>query len=726
MAPSYSYYKRSTSDKGVPVYNFYTGAEEDPNTPSFIAPTGGFADSFVNRLEDRTDPPAEAYADPGMSLPPKYGEYDQRIAQQGATPPGKDPAAAPPAPSMSLPDAPVTPEDPPNQSVQPPAQTPAAPATPAGTGTGVGIPRRGLPRDRGAAPFRAPTTRVGALADEVAQGKHGDLSITTEGSSSSQESGEKRIYTPEAQEIINRLNERMDKQEAAFAEAEQARRYHEDEARKLEYSKRAVDEEFDKKAAELEKKRLEAVQKYHDESEAARKALKDPKDYWKDKGVGSQILMGIAVALGAFGTRPGEENQGVKILNDALDNHMRMRENQYRKALEGRDITNEEYSLMQQRLAVDRIQALKQVHYQVADQIAQSLNPTYRKEFMDDALADIDSLEVAPLTWQQQVQEDMGKGGSYSPYSPNPIFTPNALEIAHGGIPQAAAASTAGGSPQGKAAPRAPASPAEVARGKRDSAALDRAGAPVDAALKRGTVTAPIPGINGKPGNTDTIRAVPPATQQVDMSRQPGDGRAPLRTAPVAPVERGSAAPERPAPVQPPTPAPAPKEGRTRTPGVVETPQGRRAAADLERVGKGASAALDTFGGTAGDTVSTRLDPALQKADALKALKDYNTRMEQYRSGFLKERPAPLSPEQLRVLFQGVQEEVKATPKEEKTSKQKGTPAMTPAQRAALEALQRIQRGADKAAAGGPSVGGVTSTPAERSVLENWKKKGGK
>lgn len=615
MAPIYSYYKRSTSDKGVPMYNFYTGAEEDPNTPSFTAPTGGFADSFVNKLEDRTDPPADAYADPGMSLPPKYGEYDQRIALQSgdADPNGKDPAAAPPAPSMSLPDAPATPAAEPNQSVQPPAQTPAT-----GTGTGatggVGIPRRGLPGDRGAAPFRAPTTRVGALADEVAQGKHGDLSITTEGSSSSQESGEKRIYTPEAQEIINRLNERMDKQEAAFAEAEQARRYHEDEARKLEYSKRAVDEEFDKKAAELEKKRLEAVQKYHDESEAARKALKDPKDYWKDKGVGSQILMGIAVALGAFGTRPGEENQGVKILNDALDNHMRMRENQYRKALEGRDITNEEYSLMQQRLAVDRIQALKQVHYQVADQIAQSLNPTYRKEFMDDALADIDSLEVAPLTWQQQVQEDMGKGGSYSPHSTNPSSTPNALEIAHAGIPQAAAASTAGGSPQGKAAPRAPASPAEVARGKRDSAALDRAGAPVDAALKRGT---------------------------------------------------------------------------------------------------------------AGDT-STRLDPALQKAEALKALKDYNTRMAQYRSGFLKERPAPLSPEQLRVLFQGVQEEVKATPKEEKTSKQKGTPAMTPAQRAALEALQRIQRGADKAAAGGPSVGGVTSTPAERSVLESWKKKGGK
>lgn len=333
--PSYSFYKRGQTDAGVPTYDFFKGDEDE--APSLTLPQGGYADQFITKIPERNEP-------------------DMRLAQN------MPPQGAQPAPTGGA----------------------AAPAPPPPGSAGGGAPNGGsggkkAPEDLDfwtpPAGLRAPTGSRSADFDPNSPDWDSRVTNTT---GSSQESGTKRVLSKDAQTDIQRFEGMAAGSLNDIKLREGAVSFLQDQARQAELQKIPVERQYDDREKALEAERQKRVDEIEKELEQERLKSKNPNDFWDSRDTKSSIALGIGMALGAFATRPGEENQGARVLNDAMNRHMRNREEQVRKLYEKRGRTRENYADMQARLEAERRQALKQIQYQVADFVLQSENPRVR------------------------------------------------------------------------------------------------------------------------------------------------------------------------------------------------------------------------------------------------------------------------------------------------------------------------------------------------------------
>lgn len=345
MAPTYPFYRRD-EQAGVPVYKFYKSEDDNEQEPSFVSPVTPGVDDMVKRLQEMPKNPGDRYAQ--MGLPPLKPPTD----------PLPDPPPEPTNPATPPPK--VTPDPPPGQQADP-----------------FDWNKRRFEESSAASNASSSSTSTGIVEQQ-------------------------RFLTKDAEDSFKQAQRAAAEKDKASAEYRAWQRYHEDQARQLEYTKRNRELEYDEKEVALEKQRRAALEEREKETEVFRQRLKNPQDFWGSKSTADQIVLSIAVALGTLGTRPGQENQGVKVLNDALNRHQEFLQDSYRKTLEKRGRTKETFDEMQSRLMAERRQALQQVQYQVADQIARSLNPVERKAFWDYTLNDIFD---TPL--QGQVKKDV-------------------------------------------------------------------------------------------------------------------------------------------------------------------------------------------------------------------------------------------------------------------------------------------------------------------------------
>ena len=386
--PSYSFYKRGQTDAGVPTYDFFKGEEDE--APSLTLPQGGYADQFITKIPERNEPDmrlaqnGSSASGAATSAPPK------NYSDPNDEPP---PAATPAAPRSTAPVTAATSAPPKNYSDPndpPPSAPPPAAAKPTpGGGGGAPPPWRPAPAAAPAAPPPGP------LDDPF--NKNLDA-VQTRGESSTQESGTRRVLSPgseaEYQDKVARKQEELEKLQLR----EGAVSFLQDQARQAELQKIPVERQYDARERALEAERQKRVDEIEKELEQERLKSKNPNDFWDSRDTKSSIALGIGMALGAFGTRPGEENQGTRVLNDAMNRHMRNREETVRKLYEKRGRTRENYADMQARLEAERRQALKQIQYQVADFVLQSENPRVRaaakKQIRDEINANTDLREM--------------------------------------------------------------------------------------------------------------------------------------------------------------------------------------------------------------------------------------------------------------------------------------------------------------------------------------------
>jgi hypothetical protein len=341
--PSYSFYKRGQTDEGVPTYDFFKGDADE--APSLTLPQGGYADQFITKIPERNEP-------------------DMRLAQNGA---GGDAGTDKPVGGAAG-GAAGTPQ--PDGGAGGKNGTGGEPPKPLGGDTTP-------PKPPGTSPIPGFGGSFGGDGGPIPTAEQ----IRKEAQGSSSESGTRGVLSPNDETALKDAWKWRDEGLREQQRADLARKVYEDNAREWQFSKLWKEREFDKKDVDLERDRAARVDEIEKELEQERLKSKNPNDFWDSRDTKSSIALGIGMALGAFATRPGEENQGARILNDAMSRHMRNREETVRKLYEKRGRTRENYADMQARLEAERRQALKQIDYQVQDQIARSLNPLDRAQF---------------------------------------------------------------------------------------------------------------------------------------------------------------------------------------------------------------------------------------------------------------------------------------------------------------------------------------------------------
>lgn len=139
----------------------------------------------------------------------------------------------------------------------------------------------------------------------------------------------------------------------------------------------------------------------------------DPNKFWGDRSTGSQIMMGIGLALGSFGSTP--DNKVVGLLNQAVDKDIALQKWQIANA---RDNLTPQFNVLNQmrnlfgdeRQAEEatRIAALERIKMQVAQKALQYSDP----EVQAKAKQTIGELDVLKNAAKQKAANSMQFGGA--------------------------------------------------------------------------------------------------------------------------------------------------------------------------------------------------------------------------------------------------------------------------------------------------------------------------
>jgi hypothetical protein len=248
-----------------------------------------------------------------------------------------------------------------------------------------------------------------------------------------------RVLSPENQrslgdqEVLALAKDRLD------TSAEQASAAYRNEARKSRLQEAEIEKQFDQRIRD-ERIRETVPEWYDDYAMRERERLgklgrpsedvdhemrlyqkmlleqQAKKGFWDNLSTEEATRVGIGAILSSFGSSPEGPNQGLAVLNRAAEDVANRRADQLEKQRGVIASVEERRRLREADIERERLTAKREIAAKIADQLALSVDPVYRKQFLDKTIESTDAVfgpnqeTTAPVDVSKGAVADLVKG----------------------------------------------------------------------------------------------------------------------------------------------------------------------------------------------------------------------------------------------------------------------------------------------------------------------------